>query len=57
MKPDAKIICKGIKNDVAELFEKSELNNMYSIENITKNPKTYSFLLTKKDNLYERKIT
>lgn len=48
MKYDAKIICKGIKDDIAELFEKSDLENMYVIENVVKNPKTYSFLLTKK---------
>lgn len=57
MKSDAKIICKGIKNDIAELFEKCELKNMYSIEKIAKNPKTYSYLLTKKIDLYERKVT
>jgi len=57
MKSDAKIICKGIKNDIAELFEKSELENMYSIEKIAKNPKTHSYLLIKKTGLYERKVT
>jgi len=47
MKRDAKIICKGIKNDVIKLFEKDKLNEMFYIENLAKNPKTYSFLLKK----------
>ncbi|MDH7507687.1 MAG: hypothetical protein QHH15_07905, partial [Candidatus Thermoplasmatota archaeon] len=47
-KPDAKIIYKGIKNDIVELFEKSRLKDLYYIENVAKNQKTYSFLLTKK---------
>ncbi len=55
MKSDAKLICKGLKNDILDLFEKSELKDMYSIEKMAKNPKTYSYLLTKKTSLYERR--
>jgi len=40
MKSDAKLICKGLKNDILDLFEKSELKDMYSIEKMAKNPKT-----------------
>ncbi len=49
MKSDAKIICKGIKEDIVELFEKSKFKDMYSIENTAKNQKTYSYVLVKKD--------
>jgi len=47
MKTNARILCKGIKNDVLNVLEKEELHDKFSVNSVSQNPKTYSFLLTK----------
>lgn len=47
MKTNARIICKGIKNDVLNVLEKEGLYEVFSVSSISENLRTYSFLLTK----------
>ncbi len=47
MKIDARILCKGIKNDVLDVLDKEGLREVFSVDSVSENPKTYSFLLTK----------
>ena len=48
MKNNARILCKGIKNDITDLLEKEDFYYMFSVKSILENPKTQSFLLIKK---------
>lgn len=48
MKQNARILCKSINNDVIEILEKGKLSNVLSVKSKQENPKTQSFLLTKK---------
>ena len=47
-KPNTRIMCKSIKNDILKSIEKREFHNSFSIESQLENPKTQSFLLIKK---------
>lgn len=48
IKKDTRIICKGMKNDIIDIIEKEGLSEMFSIISVSENPKSQSFLLTKK---------
>ena len=46
IKKDARIVCRGVKWDMENIFRKKPLLDLYSIEKKTVNPKTHSFLLS-----------
>ena len=46
IKKDARIVCRGIKQDMENILRKKPLLDLYSIEKKTVNPKTHSFLLS-----------
>jgi ribosomal protein L11 methylase PrmA len=48
MKTNARVLCKGIKNDIIDVLEKKGLYDVFSVDLASQNPKTQSFLLTKK---------
>ena len=48
MKPKARVMCKGLKNDVTKLLESESLLEAFSVEMVLDNPDTQSFLLVKK---------
>ena len=48
LKKDARILCKGMKNDIIDTIEKEGLSERFSITSVSENPKSQSFLLTKK---------
>jgi len=46
IKKDARIVCRGVKQDMENIFRKKPLLDLYSIEKKAVNPKTHSFLLS-----------
>jgi len=48
MKIGARVMCKGLKDDVTTLLKSGNLDDEFSVEVISDNPKTQSFLLIKK---------
>ena len=46
IKKDARIVCRGVEQDMENIFRKKPLLDLYSIEKKTVNPKTHSFLLS-----------
>lgn len=51
MKSNARVLCKGIKNDIVDVLEKKGLHDIFSVDLASQNPKTQSFLLTKTQGL------
>ena len=47
-KPGVRILCKDVKNDILPLVESEEFRQVFSVTNRLQNPRTQSFLLTKK---------
>jgi hypothetical protein len=41
-------MCKGLKDDVTQFLESGDLLDEFSVEVVSDNPKTQSFLLIKK---------
>jgi len=48
IKPNTRILCKSLKNDILDVFENEGLIESFQIESKLENPKTQSFLLIKK---------
>ncbi|MCK5459224.1 MAG: hypothetical protein KAI20_04985, partial [Thermoplasmatales archaeon] len=48
MKPAARVMCKGLKDDVTSFLKSGDLLDEFSVEVVSDNPKTQSFLLIKK---------
>lgn len=48
IKKDARIICRGLNDDLINFIKKGELSDIYSIKAKLQNPKTQSILLIKK---------
>jgi hypothetical protein len=48
MKPAARVMCKGLKDDVTQFLKSGDLLDEFSVEVVSDNPKTQSFLLIKK---------
>jgi len=48
VKKGTRIMCKGMKNDILDTLRNMGSHNVFSVESVLENPKTQSFLLTKK---------
>lgn len=48
MKPTARVMCKGLKDDITRFLKSGNLLNTFSVEVVSDNPRTQSFLLIKK---------
>jgi protein-L-isoaspartate O-methyltransferase len=48
LKSGARVICKGLKNDVTITLKSDNLSDDFSVEDVIDNPKTQSFLFIKK---------
>lgn len=48
VKKGTRIMCKGMKNDILDTLSDTGLYDMFSVKSVLENPKTQSFLLTKK---------
>ena len=48
MKKGTRVLCKSIYYDVSTALENTELDCSFSIDSMTENPKTQTYLLGKK---------
>jgi precorrin-6B methylase 2 len=49
MKTNARVMCKSIKHDISDVLKKEGLYNVFSVQSVSKNPQTQSYLLVKKN--------
>jgi cyclopropane fatty-acyl-phospholipid synthase-like methyltransferase len=47
MKEDARIICRGRRNDIKYCLDRSGLSNLFTIKEVSQNSRSQSFLLKK----------